>query len=323
MVLTRPDGILIAGVILIFNWRYYKPLLLLIPLLALRYFYYGDLLPNPYYVKSGGGFYFSQGFYYIWVYISIYLSTFLLLYGFRFIKRREIALPMAIIFAYLILFVARVGGDFMYARFIIPVIPLIYFVIEQSFKEFKNVSILVGILIFSVVIEYNLRTSLFYDEADQHKPAFELDGITDESWYWSHDKNGGLNGIEIDRLTGKAMGEFFGDRHFVILLRSQCALAYYLGIGQTCIMSEGLTDKYIAKLPSEGRGRIGHERIAPIEYIRQRGCNFLFNRKPLGAYYGVKIDRPRFTLRLTYEKWDIDVTTEILTLNDSVRALFQ
>jgi len=181
----------------------------------------------------------------------------------------------------------------------------------------------VGILILSVVIEYNLRTSLFYDEADQHKPAFELQGITDESWYWNHDTGSGYNAIEVDRISGKAVAKFLGDKHFIIFLRSQCTFAYYLGVGQTCIMSEGLTDKYIAKLPVEGRSRVGHERIAPIEYIKERGANFLFNRKPLGDYYGVKIDRPRFGLGLPYEDIEVNVTVEILVINDAVKLLFK
>ena len=278
LVLTRPDGLLIAGIILLFNWRYYKPLLLLVPLLGLRYYYYDDLLPNTYYVKSGGGSYFSQGFYYIWIYASVYVSTFLVLYGFRFIKKREFALPLAVIFAYLILFVARVGGDFMFARFIIPVIPLVYFIIEQSLKEYKNAALLVSVLVIFSLVEFNLRWNLFYDKADNHKPAFELQGITDEQWYWSHKVSDNKNLIEIDKSIGLGLKEMLKDKSAVVLVRSQCALAYYMGTDIICIDNSGLTDRYIARLPIADRGRVGHERSAPMDYIKERKVNYLFNR---------------------------------------------
>lgn len=273
MVSTRPDGILIAGIILIFNWRYYKPLLLLIPLLALRYFYYGDLLPNPYYVKSGGSFYFEQGFYYIWTYLSVYVTTFLVLIGLKFIRHREVALPMSIIFAYLILFVARVGGDFMYARFIIPVIPLIYFVIEYSLSKLKNVSLLVAVVIL-VPAEVYLRNDLFYYPSGEHKPAFELKGVTDEQWYWSNPVNGEDTFIDIDRKIATEAGKMLSGK--VVLLKSQCAFGYYLGTNVICIDNSGLTDRFIAKQPLANRSRVGHERSAPEEYLKQRGVDYMF-----------------------------------------------
>jgi len=310
MILTRPDGILIAGVILLFNWKYYKPLLLLIPFLALRYFYYGDLLPNPYYAKSGGGSYFSQGFYYIWVYVSVYVSTFLILYGFRFIKKKEIALPMAVIFVYLILFVARVGGDFMYARFIIPVVPLIYFVIEQSFKEFKNTPLLVSILILSFVVENSLRTKLFYDKADNHRPSFELQGITDESWYWGEKESNGYNKIEVSKIMGESLKKTFGDRKFCVLLRGQAAWGYY-GQFYTCIENAGLTDKFIAKQNLGERGRVGHEKSASLEYMKKRGVHFVFQRQTYD----------KNNLQISYSGGGLRIRVEVITLDSLVRSI--
>ena len=304
IVLTRPDGIIIAGIVLLFNWKYYKPLLLLIPLLGLRYIYYGDLLPNTYYAKEGTDF--IQGFYYVWVYISVYISTFLLLIGFKFIKDREISLPMAVIFAYSILFTAQVGGDFMYARFIIPVIPLVYFVIENSLKRFKNPSLLIGVCVL-VFFEISFRHNLFYDAADKHKPAFELKGITDEQWYWSHDLGGGLNQIEYNEYVGEYLRNLFGERKFCVLLRGQASLGYYANF-YTCIENAGLTDKYIARLP--GRGRIGHKKNATLEYMKQRGVNFVFQR----AVYD------KTNKQVTFK--DIGVRAEIITFDDNVKSLF-
>lgn len=321
MVLTRPDGLLIAGIILLFDWRYYKPLLLLIPFLVLRYFYYGDFLPNTYYTKSGGNFLFSIGLYYTWIYVSVYISIFLVLIGFKFIKKREIALPMAVIFGYWIFFILMVGGDFMYGRFLTPIIPLIYFVIEYLLKQFKNSALLVGMCVL-VLFEINFRHNLFYDATGKHKPAFELGGITDESWYWHHDLGNGFSLRDMDKMQGCSIRKLLSGDVYVILLRSQCAFAYYLGTGQFCLMSEGLTDKYIARLPSNGTGRVGHEKIAPLSYIKERGVNFLFNRAPLGKYYNIQLNNLRFMITLVDNGIQFQTVMEIITMDEKVKMLF-
>ena len=58
----------------------------------------------------------------------------------------------------------------------------------------------------------------------------------------------------------------------------QAGTGYYAGF-KTCIEYYGLTDRYIAHMTLEGRSRVGHEKRAPLDYVIERGGDFLFSRK--------------------------------------------
>ena len=129
-------------------------ILIYIPYFIWRYQYYGFIFPNTYYDKLGYEVFFSRGFLYLWLYVKCHFTTFLfflfipvLAKSFASMKEtkykqlqdvmmnRDLSAFYAAVFGvlgYLILFVAKVGGDFMYARFVVPCMPLIYFVIEYS-----------------------------------------------------------------------------------------------------------------------------------------------------------------------------------------------
>lgn len=320
MMLTRLDSVVIIGICILFVFiedrkniiKVILPLFLYLPFLLWRYLYYGDLLPNTYYTKSGGGSYYEQGFYYVWLYASIYISSFLILIGLKFIKRKEIILPLSIIISYIVFFVARVGGDFMYARFLIPLIPLVYFIIEFSLKQFNKPKLLFGVLLL-VPVEMSLRNDMFYNVKEEHKPAFELKGITDEQWYWSHKVSGDNNLIDNDKVTGEMVQQLLARDSFVVLLRSQCAFGYYLGNNITCIDNSGLTDSYIARLPIKERSRVGHEKTATLEYMKQRGVHFIFNR----SIYD------KNNKQVVFRLYGIQIRAEIIVYDDIVKNLLR
>lgn len=182
------------------------------------------------------------------------------------------------------------------------------------------------LILLLIPIQIFLRHDLFWDKNDEHKPAFELNGVTDEHWYWTHNLLNNndtlsLNLIDKNKMLGKELKFIFAGRKFIILLRSQCAFAYYVGIRQVCVMSEGLTDKYIAKLPIKERGRIGHERIAPLEYIYKRKINFIFNRRFLDYYYHQKVPTDRFRMLCSAGGIGFYVSFEVITMTNQVKNL--
>ena len=61
----------------------------------------------------------------------------------------------------------------------------------------------------------------------------------------------------------------------VAILGGQNSIAYNANFAN-CIDVYGLTDNYIAHLPITKRGRIGHEKEAPDEYLLKRGVNLEF-----------------------------------------------
>ena len=159
VVLTRPDGALfvLVAFVLVVLWaaplrvrrgRLGAAALFLVPFVVVLvpYFfwklsYYGDLLPNTYYAKSGGGSWWSQGFYYVWTFLRGHPTTALCLLpvlGLAAAARRTedaesrtLVAAVSFTWVYLLLFVARVGGDFMYARFLVPVLPLLFLSVES------------------------------------------------------------------------------------------------------------------------------------------------------------------------------------------------
>jgi hypothetical protein len=323
-VLLRPDGVLIyacaGSITLLRAWTEHgdrraliRAVLLLsvpfvvlyLPYLAWRYSYYGALLPNTYYAKSGGGSYWDQGFTYLWVYLEAYWSSWIALAGVatltvvlaRGASSRErsldllsdrragvIAYALLVIVVYGILFVARVGGDFMYARFLHPLIPLGYLAGELSFgflaRGRKWIPLAAAALCLLLVLtDRGRRDRLFINEDGTRKPAFQLSGIADEYWFWGETTTAGVTPIVVYEMTGNELERMFSGEHVRVLLKAQLSLGYY-GRFDECIESTGLTDAYIAHLPLEHRGRPGHEHEAPLRYLEERKVHFIFFTPP-------------------------------------------
>lgn len=319
--LTRPDAILFGFAAFAFlavsrppprSLRLFLvPFLALLPYLAWKLAYYGQILPNPYYAKSGGVFYYSQGFRYVWLYFRPYTTSLLALCAVPFLVRRlhgtggngwparlgnlvrdpgdgPLVLATTFLLIYVLLFVARVGGDFMYARFLVPVIPMIYVILETlAYRlggRWKRVlPALLLLLPLLLLGEKQRREAIYFGPDGTPKSAFGVHGVTDEHWYYSHRING-LTLIEHFRVIGGQLRTYFEGLDVRVLLRGQAALGYY-GHFPVCIENAGLTDRAIARQPTAERGRPGHEKAATSEYLVQRGVHFVFQKPPY-------LDRP-------------------------------
>ncbi|HPI38144.1 MAG TPA: hypothetical protein PK397_09390 [Ignavibacteriaceae bacterium] len=284
-------------------------IILYIPYLIWKISYYGDIYPNTYYAKAGWMSYYSQGFFYLQTYFQAYYSSWIFLIAFIpiiiFIKNYKegrifqriktlvlneylsaLILAVIIIILYSIFFIAKVGGDFMYARFIIPIIPLLYLAGENAirclFEKKRNILILFFILIFFTgIIEKKSRDHLFIDGRGERISIYDLNGVADEYWFYTQtEKIGGINHIQFMEMAGKEFNRYFKDRDVrFLIMAAQASLAYYSKI-KTCVEFNGLTDKYIAHLPISERGRPGHERAAPYDYVIERGVHFTFDNPP-------------------------------------------
>jgi hypothetical protein len=368
--LTRPDGALftIAAVALLIGYGIKHKqslkqlarnvLFLILPSLTIgvlyliwKYNYYGDIFPATYYAKSADHSYFGQGFFYIWLFFRVYFSEILVLIVgalawtyFRYSNRKVlpaqtpiaqdsgspiIAASMAIVL-YLVLYVAQVGGDFMFARFIIPVLPLLYFLLERIFERLphptRHFKIIAGICIVALlIIENKLRENvLLHVDANtglmqgnwDDTGGGETRGIADERWVYTR-KLMRINGIErapfeVYEEVGKFYEPFFRDLPVTVVIRgAQNILAYYANF-RTVINEFGLTDTAIAHMPITKRGRIGHEKSAPESYFIERNAHFqLFAIAPQApkqrAYDMVLLNIPHLGLvqlvkMVTYDK---------------------
>ncbi|HLQ38584.1 MAG TPA: hypothetical protein VK348_12325, partial [Planctomycetota bacterium] len=147
--LLRPDGAIFgllggcAALAAVRRQRRWRPLAyvlpgigLFVPFLLWRYVYYGELLPNTFYAKSADEPYAGQGLRYCWLFFTSYWVLLpalpaLVVLALRRGSRRAGVWLLGCTLAYCG-FVVWVGGDFMFARFLLPVMPLLYLALELA-----------------------------------------------------------------------------------------------------------------------------------------------------------------------------------------------
>jgi hypothetical protein len=301
--MTRPDGLLIyavAGLSLAVRvflrrsaWKsalgdvavFALPALVIyLPYAVWKTSYYGSFFPNTYYAKSANLSYYSQGFYYLWLYLRAYPSTALVLLGvpamFLAFRRKERLRPAPLVLAavavYLVLFVARVGGDFMYSRFVVPMLPFIYWVIEWSLRGLLRrrrwvcAVILLLIPMMAATGERALRHNLLIERMGSYHSIRNHRGVLDERFYYLF-----AHPIWLDVELGKLVRQYFEGLDVTVILRGQSCFGYYGGFNRL-IENSGLTEPTIARLPLEKRGRVGHEKAPKYEYLIELGVDMSF-----------------------------------------------
>jgi hypothetical protein len=345
--MTRPDALLITfgvnGLLVVYHFliktKFSKILTLLllfnlafiviyIPYFLWRFNYYGFIFPNTYYVKLGNETLFSKGFYYIWLYFKPHFTSFLIiilppLVLFPMLKTKPLEsikeyasdrwnaaflTSIIVVYAYLIIFVAKVGGDFMHARFIIPIVPFIYFIIFYSLLKYfslKNLNIALTILLLCSFVETKIRFDVFKAPDKNGKIITTLNrDVADERYVYTE-----YLPIENDMKLGKALKRTFEGIDAKLLVRGgQGCMAYFADFNYEQEY-HGLTDTLIAHSKIQQRGRIGHEKHATLEYLENKGVHFLFNRSPISKdqYKYAQLDVPPYSIR-----------TEIITYNTKI-----
>jgi hypothetical protein len=346
--MTRPDAMLIVGgcngMILFYQLFYRRSmryilsvlfffnlafLLIYVPYFAWRFNYYGFIFPNTYYDKLGYESLFSKGFYYLWLYFKPHFTSFLI-----FFLPPVVLLPLIkgkpveqlrtylsdryqaayltcilVVYAYLILFIAKVGGDFMHARFIIPIVPFIYFIILYSLLQLlPSVKKLNGALLFIVLCSFAetaIRLQLFKirDEQGNVITIFKRD-VADERWFYTDCKP-----IETQRDLGETLAQVFSGINAKLVIRGgQACLGYFSNFSYVQEY-HGLTDTLIAHSNIESRGRIGHEKHATYEYLQAKGIHFLFDFPPFSedTYKYAEMQIPFHTVRVEIITYDNNV----------------
>ena len=177
--LIRPEGILIFLIFLIYKLFVERDslkecgiylagfVLLLLPHFVFRYFYYQDLLPNPFYAKVGlSGESLKNGLEYFWLFLKHYgfWGLFYLIPVYLY-KRSDnllkfFALMIFIYTAYIIL----VGGDVLKVhRFFIPLLPFIYlFAGKMVFDFFTDIRNRIAAGVVAVVFTFITLGLTFY-----------------------------------------------------------------------------------------------------------------------------------------------------------------
>jgi arabinofuranosyltransferase len=250
-------------------WRYFVPVVAVyLPYFLIRWHYYGDLFPNTYYAKSGGESYFSQGFTYLL--ISGCGSGLLALLPLAGVSLRQRPRALLSRFAWLgavpyLIYVAKVGGDFMLGRLLVPVLPPFALLAEQGLEDLLATRPGWPLWLAAGSLAIAAAPARIIPEHEQ------LGGVADErtyykvSQFWPR-----VEQDEINRPMRKVLTEL-AERgaHPIVAAKTIGVIGYNTDF--PVIDWYGLTDRNVAHMSIAGRGRPGHEKMAPPRYIRSRG----------------------------------------------------
>ena len=227
-----------------------------------RYQYYGSWLPNTFHAKVSG-----PSWDQAWLYLSYYHRTYaigwflpLLLVAVLPGASHRARLALAIIVAHLA-YVVSVGGDRFEFRFLVVLLPFLAELLTEALHRLGRGG--AGRRILAVAAAGALAGTTLWGT---HHPALVGDRTS-------------IASIEsIDRYAqaraeqGRALRDLIDrgelPRDLVLCVGGAGAVPYYTG--WTTVDRRGLNDAYIARLPLERRGVIGHERDAPLEYLKER-----------------------------------------------------
>lgn len=303
--MTRPDGVIFLGTALFYiiltkrDWLKRSLIFLLpaiiifLPYWMMRYAYYGDFFPNSYYAKSIALPYYGQGLWYTGLYFTSYyvflvllpLGILTLLHNQRELPSQQLStqsipiqqplkalrddrphpLLLAVLFsAASIAFVIRIGGDFMFARFLIPITPILYFMIELMIGKLGRPSL-------SIVMSLSILVATLFRFDYYHGRQEFMKGVADE---WSHYPK---EYLELAKAQGLILHKYFSQIPVTVAcMGGQAQLVYYADPAAAIESTTGLTDRFIAHMPLVSRGRVGHEKAAPKQYLEERTVNFMF-----------------------------------------------
>ncbi len=294
--LTRPDGALPAAVAGLFVlWAAPARLRagaafggavisLAVPLEIFRLAYYGSLVPNTYWAKSASLAWWSQGLSYLGLWVDQYgvllLSVPLALLAVLVGRRgggpppgrqvewaRPAALAASLALAW-VLYVTRVGGDFMYVRLLIPASIFALVLFELALFGLSRALpglVLAGLGLLPAVTPLLLARPVSGD--------FFTSGVADEWAFYAPWRQ-----QEADE-NGETLRRFFHGLNVRILVFGSELRMAYRSEAPEILEAHGLTDAFVSHLPLAARGRPGHEKVAPISYaVGVRKIHFMFQR---------------------------------------------
>lgn len=298
--LTRPEGLYFFGLIIIHKvmiaFRQNKSsainsifsknnlityALYIVPIIfyfLLRYLYYGYLLPNTYYAKTGlSSAYLNAGIEYFTKFLTSYLIYGIVLIAPLYLfKRRENFFEISLLYLLsvsFILYTILIGGDVLKQnRFFLPVLPLIYILFGKFLTE----------LYFLIKIRWSSPGAAF--------PAVLIITAFLCFYYYSSQKENlekdiaSENGL-VDKM--KISGSWFMNkqqqlgRPLNIAATTIGAVSYFAGVNVNVIDLLGLTDKEIAHnpkiIPEISANEIGwKERNYNADYVMSRDPDYIY-----------------------------------------------
>ena len=236
--------------------------------LAWKYWYFGNILPNTFYVKAASGVFIKYGIKYIYIFLT---STFLIMFPVFFITGFPKLIPllhrkwiflMAVITVWM-MYILKIGGDFMEFRFIVPIIPVAMIInvwLIQTIALQKSIKVALIFLIFLGSLHH----------------ALTFGGITFVTEVASITELKDQREREMDNWDGIGMvlGEELNYSQDVTIAVTAAGMIPYYSKLKTIDML-GLNDKWVAKNGIPYRDKPGHRKIATFDYLLKQNVNLL------------------------------------------------
>jgi hypothetical protein len=315
-VATRPDGVIFAGVGVAGAWfvnddvvgrqRLALVAFVALPLLlagaalaAFNLLYYGDLFPTAFYSKSTLDPYYSQGFYYVYLFFKknwflVPLIVILVIGSAGRVRatlsRANLALLAA--FSLFVGYVTHSGGDFMFARRLIPAMPFLFLVLEDALAAIPGRlarTAAVALVACGVGFPYPI-----YPGATE-----KIRGIANEPAYSTKPS------IAMREAQATAAAHaLMGLPVRAMFEGGMCMFGYYSKLPYLAEMS-GLTQYSLAKTPLAARGYIGHEKAADAQWLTENRIQFVFSqaRPPIPRPEPRRVDEIYFGDTLKARIW--------------------
>ncbi|MCH7761309.1 hypothetical protein IIA15_07940 [candidate division TA06 bacterium] len=230
--------------------------------------YYGDILPNTFYVKVSSPTSIKLGVFYFYLFLfSYWLIPFLFLGLIALkglLKKENLAIVISLILIVVwSLYVIKVGGDFLEFRFIVPILPLVFIVITWltlSFIQQKEIQIVLIALVLLGSLHHTITFAVLTNK-------LEIESIKQ---LYGHLKNSNENWAEIGRVFGKI---FDYNPNVTIAVTAAGAIPFYSRLKTIDML--GLNDRWVAKYGDVIGTRPGHQRRAPFSYLLERKVNIV------------------------------------------------
>ncbi|PJZ29740.1 hypothetical protein [Leptospira kmetyi] len=246
--------------------------------------YYGNLLPNTFYAKSGGSSYLSQGLLYLTSFLKMYyalipLGGFVLWTFYKTIRKQFFQTKNAtknVDWILLVLFPVLyagyytwIGGDFMFSRFYLPILPLVFvwsereiYALQKTQPRWKKIG---NVFLYGIPLLILLRWDIY-----KGSPLPVVHEIADENQIYKREST--------ERVKNRILPwkkHFESSKVRVAFAGSECILIYYLNPILAIETEAGLTDPVIARTQTKERGRVGHGKTTPLQYLKDRNVHLL------------------------------------------------
>lgn len=268
-----------------------------VPYFAWRWSYYGDFFPNTYYAKNAGQFYFSQGARYLLLSGlsgGLWAALPLAVYAMLRLRRLRLARFCALAVPAFLLYVGKIGGDFMLGRLLCPLLPPVFILAELGLRELarraggalrRETGAALALFCTSVVpVRVVKRAELRANIADERTfypiRSYLPFSLASAYWDWAHAFN----------------------RTFEHLSRPPKLAMYSVGIVSyetelPMVDNAGLNHRAVAHWRIRYRGRPGHEKIISPGLLVQSGADLsdvAVYPEPYRALGRVDVDGVRF-----------------------------